>query len=123
MDVAKLLSVVRILSYSILVVSLAYVAICEYNSNRMRRAGLFGLTSCYYGLALLSLVVEYFDPAGATLVRMLLTPILVLQTAIALWVWWRPSPGQSFRPVIGVAANNGQPISSRGIGFRQETWK
>lgn len=121
MDVAKFLSLVRVIAYALLIVGLAYVAICEYNSQRLRRAGLFGLTSCYYGIALLGLVWDFFDPAGATLLRMLFTPVLVLQAAIALWVWWRPSPGQSFRPVVDtLPAGELHGVKSRGIGFRKE---
>lgn len=126
-DVAKFLSLVRVLAYALLIVGLAYVAICEYNGHRLRRAGLFGLTSCYYGIALLGLVWDFFDPAGAMLLRMLFTPILVLQAVLAVWVWWRPSPGQTFRSAMAepmeVSGVGDRPVTGRGIGFRREDAK
>lgn len=92
MDVDFWLTIARLLAYAVLVPALTALAIDEHNGGRPRRGALFALAAIYYGIVLIVVTSEMFNPALSRLLRSALTPILLVQAAIAVWVWIRPQP-------------------------------
>jgi len=85
--------VVRLVAYVVLVPALSAIAIDEYNAQRIRRAGVWGLVAIYYAIALGSVVSTVLGAGWSEVFRAMLTPVLLLQAFLGLWIWLQPKKG------------------------------
>jgi len=86
--------IVRLVAYVALVPSLVAISIDEYNGQRVRQAGIWGLVAVYYAVALGSVTAQILGTGWDELFRAMLTPVLLLQAFLALWILIQPSKGQ-----------------------------
>lgn len=80
--------ILRIVAYALMVPSALVLGVREWNAQRPRVAALLGLYSLAHLLALLSVVLDLYDvPRTVTdRVRLGLTPIVLMQAVLYLWV-------------------------------------
>lgn len=82
--------VVRVVGYVVLVPAFTALALSDYNIHRTRRSALWALTAVYFGIALASLVVQIVGYPWSPVFRIMLTPVIVMQTVLAVWIWLQP---------------------------------
>jgi predicted neutral ceramidase superfamily lipid hydrolase len=89
-DVDRWLMIVRVLAYIVLAPALAAIAIEEYNAERIRRAGILGLVSLYYAIALANVTTQILGLAMQQIFLAMLTPMLILQVFLVIWILIKP---------------------------------